>query len=279
MQTTFLEDTKGIRAILIVTVAVWVCQILPGMGGFVSSLCDLVPYKTFTQFQLWRLFTYLFLHDPRGPFHILFNMLTLWMFGAELERLWGTRRFVTFYCVAGVCSGLFSLFTAASPVMWFMPVIGASGAVLALLTVYALYFPSRQILLFFLFPVNVLVAVAIFGFISLMGSVQSAGTVSHLTHLGGIVVGFLYVKGLPWVRDRLSAARARAEESGRRSQARRLNREERYFETVVDPILKKISASGMESLTEEEKLALQDASKRKRKTDKGPGNTLPFRRP
>ena len=278
MRTYFLSDNKGLRAILIATIAVWVCQLLPGIGGSVSALCDLVPYKTFSQGQVWRLFTYLFLHDPAGPFHILFNMLTLWMFGVELEQQWGTRRFVYFYCIAGVCSGLFSIFTIASPAMWFTPVIGASGAVLALLTVYALYFPDRKILLFFLFPVNVLVAVAIFGFISLMGSMQSAGNVSHLTHLGGIAVGFFYVKGLPWVRDRLSAARARAEAAGRRSEQRRRDRDERYFERVVDPILKKISASGMESLTEEEKLALQDASKRKKKEAGGPGNILPFKR-
>jgi membrane associated rhomboid family serine protease len=270
---------KGIRALVIATVAVWVVQIIPGAGSALSGWFDLLPYQTFGHFQLWRLFTYLFLHDPNGPFHLVFNMLTLWMFGAELEELWGTRRFVVFYLAAGAASGLLSLLTVFSPVMWFTPVIGASGAVLALLTVYALYFPRRQILLFFLFPVNVIAAVIIFGAISLVGAMQSRGSVSHLTHLGGIAAGFLYVKWFPVINNFLENAKARVETARRNAEQRKKNADSELYESVIDPILKKISEQGMDSLTPEERRLLEEPSKRKRKGPDDSEKILPFKRP
>ena len=269
---------KGIRALIIATVAVWVVQILPGVGAAVFGWFALVPYDTFGHLQIWRLVTYLFLHDPSGPMHLLFNMLTLWMFGAELEELWGIRRFVVFYLTAGAASGLLSLLTVFSPAMWQTPVIGASGAVLALLTVYALYFPRRQMLLFFLFPVNVIVAVIIFGAISLMGAMQLRGNVSHLTHLGGIAAGVLYVKGFPIINNFLENAKARADSARRKAEQRRKTADSEYFESVIDPILKKISEKGMESLSPEEKRTLEEPSKRKRKGPDNSGKILPFKR-
>jgi membrane associated rhomboid family serine protease len=240
--------------------------------------CSLVPFQAFGQGQLWRCATYLFLHDPTGPFHILFNMLTLWMFGVELEEMWGTRRFVIFYLASGIGSGLFSLLTFFSPAMRFTPVIGASGAVLALLTVYALYFPRRQLYLFFLVPVNVIVAVVIFGFISLYGSMRSFGNVSHITHLGGIVIGVLYVKAGPILSSFVGNAKARAEAVRRNAAKRKSSAERDYFENLIDPILKKISDSGMESLTKEEKRRLEEASKRKRGGDANNSRIVPFRK-
>jgi membrane associated rhomboid family serine protease len=271
---------KGIRTLCIVTAAVWLVELLPGIGDRLAGLCDLLPYKTFGQFELWRLFTYQFLHDPSGPFHLLFNLLTLWMFGAEIEEMWGPRRFTLFYCIAGMGAGLFSCVTVASPALWFTPVIGASGSVLALLTVYALYFPHRKILLFFLFPVNVIVAVVIFGAISLIGSVQSWGNVSHLTHLGGIAVGFLYVKGMDGVNGFFGRIKAQAACARERHEERRKTEAGEYFEKVVDPVLKKISGHGMGSLTKEERAVLEEASRRKRNRGGPEGGTiLPFGKP
>ena len=270
---------KGIRALIVATVAVWVVQIMPGIGAAVFGWFALMPNETFGHFQVWRLVTYLFLHDPSGPMHLLFNMLTLWMFGAELEELWGTRRFVVFYLATGAASGLLSLLTVFIPAMWQTPVIGASGAVLALLTVYALYFPRRQILLFFLFPVNVIAAVVIFGAISLWGAMQMRGNVSHLTHLGGIAAGFLYVKGFPIINNFLENAKVRAETARRQAEQRAKTADKDYFEYVIDPILKKISEKGMESLTPEEKRTLEDVSKRRNKNPADPDKIIPFKRP
>jgi|WetSurMetagenome_2_1015567.scaffolds.fasta_scaffold00077_53 membrane associated rhomboid family serine protease len=278
MDYGFPQFTRGIRALVVVTTAVWILQLLPGVGAVVSALLDLTPFRAFGHLQLWRIVTYAFCHDTAGPFHILFNMFTLWMFGAEIEDMWGTRRFVVFYLCAAAGSALFSLAAIFSPVMWYTPVIGASGAVIALLTVYALYFPRRQILLFFLFPVNVVAAVVIFGAISLLGAVHSWGNVSHLTHLGGIAVGFAYVKGFPLIARFFENAREKAENSRREAAARKEAADKEHFQKVIDPILAKISRTGMESLTPEEKRALDEASKRKKGNRDGSDKIVPFDR-
>ena len=113
-------------------------------------------------------------------------MLALWMFGVELEELWGSKRFTIFYLLCGAGSGLLSIF------LWNTSIIGALGAILGLLTVYACYFPDRTISMFFIFPMPVKFAVIIIGAISLWGASTGAGGIAHLMHLGGILIGLLY---------------------------------------------------------------------------------------
>jgi membrane associated rhomboid family serine protease len=251
---------KGVRIILIATVAAWCLEIIPVVGRAVVDACALWPIMAVGQAQIWRFFTYLFLHDPHSPMHILFNMLALWMFGVELEELWGTKRFLTFYCIAGVGAGLFGILT------WAHPIIGASGAILALLTVYAMYFPDRQILMFFIFPMPVRYAVLIIGAISLWGAATGAGNVAYLTHLGGILIGFLYVKYydsvIAWYEHR---ARARKNQSTILEFRKKTAPDpKKSFDDEIDPILKKISEQGMASLTDAERKKLMDASKKRK---------------
>ncbi len=146
---------------------------------------------------VWQLATYMFLHG--GVFHILFNMLALWMFGAELERIWGTRYFLKFYFVTGIGAAaltvLFSLLPFAfSQQLQYANIIGASGAIYGLLLAYALYFPERPILLI-VFPVPAKIAVTILGAIALVSSLGESGGVANATHLGGLLVGYLFLKG------------------------------------------------------------------------------------
>ena len=146
---------------------------------------------------IWQLATYMFLHG--GIFHILFNMLALWMFGAELERIWGTRYFLKFYFVTGIGAAaltvLFSLLPFAfSQQLQYANIIGASGAIYGLLLAYALYFPERPILLI-VFPVPAKMAVMILGAIALVSSLGETGGIANATHLGGLLVGYLFLKG------------------------------------------------------------------------------------
>jgi membrane associated rhomboid family serine protease len=145
-------------------------------------------------FWLWQTATYMFLHG--GIFHILFNMLALWMFGTELERIWGTRYFLKFYFVTGIGAGaltvLFSLLPFAG--LQHANIIGASGAIYGLLLAYAMYFPDRPILLI-VFPVPAKIAVTILGAIALFSSLSEAGGVANATHLGGLLIAYLYLKG------------------------------------------------------------------------------------
>ncbi|HEX7510857.1 MAG TPA: rhomboid family intramembrane serine protease, partial [Chitinivibrionales bacterium] len=179
---------KSLRFFLFASVGVWLVQCIPGIGYRVTDALALVPSLAIGGLQVWRFFTYLFVHDPHSPMHLLFNMLALWMFGVELEEMWGPKRFAVFYFLCGIGSGLLSVF------LWHTHIIGASGAILGLLTIYACYFPDRTILMFFVFPMPVRFAVVVIGAISLWGASTGAGGIAYLTHLGGIGVGLLYYK-------------------------------------------------------------------------------------
>ena len=170
------------------------------LTAFVPVLRDylgMVPALVLRRFWVWQIATYMFLHG--GIFHILFNMLALWMFGTELERIWGTRYFLKFYFVTGIGAGaltvLFSLlpFEFAQQVQHSV-IIGASGAIYGLLLAYAIYFPDRPILLV-VFPVPAKIAVAILGGIALFSSLSESGGTANATHLGGLLVAYLFLKG------------------------------------------------------------------------------------
>ena len=156
----------------------------------------LVPAFVVGQLYVWQLVTYMFVHG--GPFHILFNMLALWMFGAELERIWGTRYFLKFYFVTGVGAGVLTVLFSLLPFevarsVYFSPIVGASGAIYGLLLAYAMYFPERPILLI-VFWVPAKVCVAILGAIALITSLSEVGGVANATHLGGLIVAYAFLK-------------------------------------------------------------------------------------
>lgn len=274
---------RSIKTLLITTLVVYIFQIIFQIVPWLSTLLlkwgSLIPHSAFTQWQIWRFITYMFLHDPNSPLHILFNMLMLWMFGVEIEQLWGARRFTLFYLICGAGSGLFSFFSLFNYTASITPVIGASGAVLGVMTIYAWYFPHRQVLLFFVLPVNIRFVVLGAAIISLSGIFASRGIISHITHLGGIIVALIYIKLHPiiteWYHNIVSGLK---ESENRRKKAAKLA-EERYFEQNIDPILEKISKQGMQSLTAREKKVLKEASKNNRdRLKKGPIIPLdPFR--
>jgi membrane associated rhomboid family serine protease len=140
----------------------------------------------------------MFLHA--GPIHLLFNMLALWMFGTELERIWGMRTFLRFYFVTGIGAALLTIAFSLLPLssaqqIYTVNVIGASGAVYGLLLAYALYYPDRPILLSFLFPIPAKYFVIIVGLLALYSSMGEAGGIASITHLGGLVVAYIYLKG------------------------------------------------------------------------------------
>ncbi len=252
--------TRAIKSLIIVNVVIYIFQIIPGTGHIINQWFSLVPYLTFLKGQFWRVFSYMFLHG--SPFHILFNMLMLWMFGSEIEDLWGSRRFVVFYILCGAGSGLFSILSLFNQVSSLTPVIGASGAVLGVLTIYAYYYPHRQVLLFFVLPVNIRIIVLGYALVSLFGTIApGSGVISHLTHLGGIVVALVYVKLYPLITGWYEEFRAGQEQRRRRSNVEDQAKRARYFEENVDPILAKISREGMDSLTKEEKQILKNAAR------------------
>ena len=171
-------------------VTAFVRTVVPALG--------LVPELVLHKFWVWQLATYMFLQG--GIFHIVFNMLALWMFGAELERIWGTRDFLKFYFVTGIGAGALTVLFSTLPFSFAQQVqhsivIGASGAIYGLLLAYALYFPDRPIYMYFVFPIPAKVFVAIMGAIAFFSSLSETGGTANATHLGGLIVGYLYLKG------------------------------------------------------------------------------------
>jgi membrane associated rhomboid family serine protease len=156
----------------------------------------LIPERVIEQQWIWQPVTYLFLHG--GPVHILFNMLGIWMFGVELERLWGTRFFLKYYAITGIGAGLtvvaVGLLPFASTAFTYEAVtIGASGALYGLLMAFAFYYPDRPILMFLLFPIPAKYFVMIIGAMAFLSAPNSQ--VSEAAHLGGLIIGYLYLRG------------------------------------------------------------------------------------
>jgi membrane associated rhomboid family serine protease len=187
--------STAIKALIIANVAVFFAQIFTSV---LTELLGLHPTLV-VRGWLWQPVTYMFLHG--GLFHILFNMLALWMFGTELERTWGTQYFLKFYFVTGIGAGLLTVAVSLLPFdfarqIYGANVIGASGAIYGLLLAYGLYFPDRPIYMYLLFPVPAKIFVLIMGLIAFYSSVAGAnGGVANATHLGGLLVGYLYLKG------------------------------------------------------------------------------------
>jgi len=181
--------------------------IAANVAGFLAALVvpaitlrfGLRPADVVGSLQIWQPVTYMFLHG--GVFHILFNMLALWMFGVELEKMWGSRFFTKFYFIAGGGAALTTLLLSFTPLpfagqLYYSLTIGASGAVYGVLLAYAMYFPHRPIYLYFVFPVPAKYFVMIIGAISLLSSMNGpGGGVAHTTHLGGLIAAYLYLKG------------------------------------------------------------------------------------
>jgi membrane associated rhomboid family serine protease len=187
--------TPAVKVLIVTNVIAFVLNLI--IGPIMTIRLGLTPQAVFEQFALWQPFTYMFLHSTSGFGHILFNMLSLWMIGTELERTWGTRFFTKYYLITGVGAALTSILLGFfSPSIYYSPMVGASGAIFGLLVAYAMYFPNRMLILF-IFPVPARIAVLILGAIALLNTVFSpGGGVAHWAHLGGVVVGYLYLKSL-----------------------------------------------------------------------------------
>ena len=188
--------TYAIKAIVIANVAAF---LLDAIVPAITQAFGLRPADVVGRLQVWQPITYMFLHG--GIFHLLFNMLALWMFGVELERMWGSRYFTKFYFVAGGGAALTTILLSFMPFsfstqLYSSLTIGASGAVYGVLLAYAMYFPNRPIYMYFFFPIPAKYFVMIMGGISLYSSMSATGGgIAHTTHLGGLVAAYLYLKG------------------------------------------------------------------------------------
>ncbi|MFH1728151.1 MAG: rhomboid family intramembrane serine protease [Pseudomonadota bacterium] len=180
---------KGVKKIIIITIVTYIIQTIAGSINLpFIGLFSLVPDFVKSQYFVWQLLTYNFLHG--GVFHILINMLVLYMFGNEIETVFGQKRFIIYYLLCGIGAGIITVIFSSNSLI---PVVGASGAIYGLLMAYALLFPNRQVLFMMIFPIKVKWMVTIFIAVEFFGTIEySRDGISHVSHLGGLLIGFLY---------------------------------------------------------------------------------------
>ena len=192
--------TPAVKALLIANVVVFLFQEIARslVQARIEPLFGLVPYEVVHHLFLWQLATYMFLHG--GFWHIAWNMLALWMFGTELETFWGTPKFLRFYTITGIGAAIMT--TLVTPNSYTVT-IGASGAIYGLLAAYGLLFPDRILLLYFVLPIRAKYLVLILGLITFWSSLSATGGgIAHVAHLGGMIFGWLYLRGPRWPRLR-----------------------------------------------------------------------------
>jgi len=203
--------TYAVRALIIANVAVFLPSFFA--PAFFDNYFGLVPELVLTRGWIWQVATYAFVHAD--VIHILFNMLIVWMFGVDLERRWGAAAFTKFYMICAIGAAATVIAVSLLPfdgsrAMYVASTVGASGACYGLLMAWAVLFPTREILLFFVFPVQARYAVMIFGALAFFSGLSSGGgTVAHFAHLGGLVAGYLYLKGAKGLRYSMQSAMTR----------------------------------------------------------------------
>jgi len=275
----FLQEWTGVLTIIVANIAVWVANLLGAnefpVNRFLALEGDLPQHLL----KAWELVTYGFVHDSQNPWHLVFNMLALWFFGREVEEIMGRAEFFRFYMTAIVLAGLAWLVSVQvgqplqAPRMF---LVGASGAVMAVLAVFIWYFPRQTVLLWGVLPVPAW-ALGILYFVSdVQGAAAGGGNVAHVAHVAGAIFGLLYAwRGwqLGDLTDVLAAFRRRRMRvvrpdddttSPRRppTPPRDASRLDADLQQEVDRILEKISRSGESSLTSAERDTLTQASRR-----------------
>ncbi len=190
----------GLKWLLLVNIGIFVLDYVlrASRANLFFHNFALVPVQVMQTFAVWQLVSYLFLHSSIS--HILWNMLGLWMFGAPLERLWGTARFLRFYFTCGIFAGITVVVLAYIFGGTEVPTVGASGAIYGILMAYGLMFPDQTILFGFLIPMKSKYFVMIIGAIVFLQSYSATvggqpNGVAVVAHLGGLLAGYLLLRG------------------------------------------------------------------------------------
>jgi len=244
-------------------------------------------------FMPWQLITYMFLHADFT--HIFFNMFALWMFGMELENLWGAKKFLIYYTICGLGAALANLLIA--PIFSTVgPTVGASGSIYGVLVAFGYLFPNRQIYIYFLIPIKAKYLVVLYMALEVFAvASQSESGIAHFAHLGGAVVGIIYLlitsrqklnfftsfksqdktgffgsnnntqyKPPTYSEPKQKVFNADYKDIEQRDYKNEIDVRQQEIQEKIDTVLDKLSKSGYQSLTDEEKRILFEESKKLR---------------
>lgn len=243
--------TPWVQRLLIANVIMYfIQQTVPGLTSQLAFVPALILSRP------WTIITYMFLHG--GLTHILFNMLALYFFGPRVESRLGAERFFVLYFISGIAGALLSFLFAP-----YAPIIGASAAIFGVMIAYARFWPRDRIMIWGIIPIEARWLIVITTVMAIVGGVQGGTGVADFAHLGGYLGGFLYLlflertHGAKRFKNQATAAPTTDALQGNwqkvnRESVHAVNRDE------VNRILDKINASGLKSLTPQERLFLSN---------------------
>lgn len=284
-----------IKNLLIINGAIFLIQVMMQNIRFEGIPAEEILIRWFALmplghgFEIWQLLSYQFLHG--GFSHILFNMFALWMFGMEIENEWGSKKFLIYYLLCGVGAGIFHLFLSPILGTGLAPTIGASGAIFGVMIAFALMFPDRYIFLYLFIPIKAKYLIVFLIVLEFLMVDSASSGVAHLAHLGGAIVGFIYIMfdnsivislktflrsgsrkstfgSSPTTSNQSWTSNFRRKEEPKVEEAEYYDIKDDFSnitQSDIDKILDKISQSGYQNLTEKEKKILFEASKRMNK--------------
>lgn len=272
---TLGSDWSAVTTLIVINVLVFLAELFTtqrGGAGWVLDWLALRPGLFRSHWQVWELLTYGFVHDPRDIWHIVFNMFGLWMFGTDVEAIYGRREFYKMYISLIILSGLFySLLQLTGGPQGSL--IGASGGVVGVAVIFACHFPQRLIYIYGIIPVPALVMVVIYVLFEFLATGDRSSNVAHWAHLGGAAFGFLYYRtgwnlfrvvprGWPVRMPRWKTKLRVHDEDEDKDEPPDDYLTTGKIQRRVDELLEKISREGEGSLTDEERQFLAEASRR-----------------
>jgi membrane associated rhomboid family serine protease len=254
--------TDAIKTLISINFAIFILQSISSSEIMFFSNFGLVPKLVWSQLKIWQPFTYMFFHGD--IWHVLINMFVLWMFGSELERVWGKKNFLRFYFITGIGSGLGTMLFGLQSTI---PIVGASGAIYGVLLAYGIMYPNRTVYLYGIIPIKSIWFVIGIGVIAFFSSFNNFTNISHLTHLFGMIIGYLYLKRPFHFRSLWFSVFKKILEYRIQSQEKEISRSVE-MERDLNSILDKINREGFKSLTQEEEERLYKNSKNLSKSKK-----------
>ena len=247
--------TDAIKTLISVNFAIFILQSISSSEIMFFSNFGLVPKLVWSQLKIWQPFTYMFFHGD--IWHVLINMFVLWMFGSELERVWGKKNFLRFYFITGIGSGLGTMLFGLQSTI---PIVGASGAIYGVLLAYGVMFPNRTVYLYGIIPIKSIWFVIGIGVIAFFSSFNNFTNISHLTHLFGMIIGYVYLKRPVHFRSLWFSIFKKVLEYRIQNQEKEISHSVE-IEKDLNSILDKINREGFKSLTQEEEKRLYKNSK------------------
>lgn len=234
------------------------------------SYVPLTPSAMFEHGYVWQVFTYMY--DHHDVFHLVSNLFGLYVFGPDVERVMGPRRFFAYYTTCGLGAAITACVGYPNGI-----ILGASGAFYGILLAFAVLFPYRPVLIFFMAPIEARWLAIIYGLIDVFGGLQGTSGVAHFAHLGGLATGLLifllsghlriplFSNVVPESRSSRPSTFSKFATSIKDKVEKRRREKKKMSAQELDIILDKISKSGMNSLTREERSRLKSASTEMRK--------------